>query len=180
MGVWVHRSPTTADIPDGTIATADIANLAVTAGKLAANAVETAKILDANVTGAKLSAPARAKVFTYQVENLAAGVDIANRQIWQLPQGGTSDITRIEFLFTDATAGVDGANTLQLTVAVAGTTVADTTALTSDQAADTVNAPTLANNTGLAAGAAVDFNITQGATADAGLIQVVIYYVQAV
>jgi len=199
MGVWVHRATTTTDIPDGGVATVDIADLAVTAAKLAANAVETAKILDANVTtakildanvttakiadanvtGAKQSVTAQTKVFTYQIEDLAAGADIASRQIWQTPQGGVCDIVRVEFHFSDATVGVDGANTLQIVLDVAGAAVADTGALTANQAADTVNAPVLANNTGIAVGSAVDISITQGAAADAGLIQVIVYYTQA-
>lgn len=65
-------------IADKSIATAKLADLAVTAAKLAANAVETAKIKDAAVTAAKIAsnAVATAKIADGAVTNakVAAGV----------------------------------------------------------------------------------------------------------
>lgn len=62
----------TAAIVDGNITTAKIADLAVTAGKLAANSVETAKIADLAVTAGKLAADA---VETAKILNLAVTTD---------------------------------------------------------------------------------------------------------
>lgn len=159
MGVFSQTLLTAQDIQDLTVTAADIANNTMTAQKQTADA--------------------RTKVFTYQIENLAAGADIATRVVWQVPVGGNTDISRIEILFQDATVGVDGANTLEVAVARPGPlTIGTTGVLVANQVAGTFNVPVLANNTGLVAGTDINISVTQGATADAGFISVIIYYNQ--
>ena len=128
--------------------------------------------------GESLTPDAQRKLFTYQVEDLAAGVDIAARDIWQAPPGGVTNITRVEILFEQATVGVDGANTLQIVVARAAGAIADSGALAADQVAGTFLTPALANNTGIVAADDITVAVTQGAAANAGLVSIIIYYEQ--
>lgn len=141
--------------------------------------ISAADITDGTVTGAKLTTTARTKLFSYQIEDLAAGVDIAGREIWQLPQGGVTTINRVEIHFEEATVGVDGANTLTIAITGPGGAIATTGALTANQTAGTTNVPSLTNNTGLAVAGNITLDVTQGATADAGLVSVFVYYEQA-
>lgn len=97
-----------------------VGNGSVTAAKLAANAVETAKIKDANVTTgkiadtavtlAKLAATAKQFVLSYQVEDLAAGADIANRVIFAAPAGLDVTLVSAAIIPQGAAAGIDDSN----------------------------------------------------------------------
>ena len=148
-------------------------------GQLATGSITTDKIAPSAVTGAKLSTAQRNKFFSYQVEDLAAGVDISAREIWQtVPFGATSDITRVEFHFEEATTGIDGSNSVLIRVSGPAGAVADTT-LSGNVAAGATLVPTLTNQTGFAPGSNITLTVTQGTTANVGLLSVFIYYDQA-
>jgi len=54
-------------------------------------------------------------VYAYEVENLAAGADIADRAIWAAPSGGAV-LTRVGIVPQGSSAGIDDANTAVLNV----------------------------------------------------------------
>jgi len=87
---------------------------AVTAAKLGALAVETAKLNNAAVTAAKLNAAQAEHVAIIRVEDLAAGADIAHREIFVHPRAVT--LVSIGILTEGAPAGVDDANTVAIAV----------------------------------------------------------------
>ena len=96
-----------------------IANLAVTAAKLSANAVTTAKILDANVTLAKLAAgiaPAAVIKFMNQVTTVGGAaaeaitvtgaVAATDRAFVQMVNNGTNNVTIVDAVVTTNTLTV--------------------------------------------------------------------------
>jgi hypothetical protein len=109
-----------ATVADGGISTAKLAAKAVTTAKIGDGAVavsqlgdaavETIKIKDANVTPAKLSPAAAKRILVCQVEDLAAGVDIANRVIFAVPAGINAALISAAIIPQGPPAGVDDSN----------------------------------------------------------------------
>ena len=99
-----------AKIAANAVTTAKILDANVTAGKLATNAVITVKITDANVTLAKLAATAKTQIISYQVEDLAAGADIANRVIFSAPTGIDATLVSASITPQGDDAGIDDTN----------------------------------------------------------------------
>lgn len=102
---------TASKIAANAVETAKIKDANVTAAKLAANAVETAKIKDNNVTLAKLAATAKTHILSYQVEDLSAGTDIADRAIFEAPAGLSVTLASVVIISQGTAAGIDGSNT---------------------------------------------------------------------
>ena len=103
-------SVTAAKIAANAVETAKIKDANVTAGKLAANSVITAKILDANVTLAKLATTAKTEILSYQVEDLSADSDIANRVIFSAPTGIDATLVSASIIPQGDDAGIDDTN----------------------------------------------------------------------
>jgi hypothetical protein len=110
VGTVAANAIVAAKIAANAVETAKIKDANVTAAKLAADAVETAKIKDANVTPAKLSAAAGARILSYQVEDLAAGADIAGRVIFAAPTGVDVTMVSAAIIPQGAAAGIDDGN----------------------------------------------------------------------
>ena len=101
-----------AKIAADAVTTAKILDANVTAAKLATNAVETAKILDANVTLAKLAPTAKTHILSYQVEDLAAGVDITDRVIFYVPTDIDATLVSATIISQGTAQGIaDASNT---------------------------------------------------------------------
>jgi hypothetical protein len=103
-------SVTAAKLAADAVETAKIKDANVTAAKLAANAVETAKIKDANVTLPKLATNAKTQILLYQVEDLGAGVDIADRVIFFVPTGIDITLVSASIVAQGNAAGIDDSN----------------------------------------------------------------------
>ena len=170
--------------------TAQIEDLAVTAGKLAANAVETAKIKDANVTAdklatnavttvkiaaanvtlAKLAATANTRVVSYQVEDLDADADIADRAIFEVPTGVVATITKANIISQGTPAGIDDSNTCVITLKNGANTLVTKTYNTGTAFPANNTSASLGSIDGdhedIAAGGKLLINVTNGSTAD--------------
>ena len=108
--------------------------------------------------------------------DLAAGVDIAAEVVFRAPVGGMR-VFAVRIIFRAATAGVDGANPLQIDVNGPDGEIATSGALVANQAANAVNSPAVvAAAARLDAGEDLTIDITQGATADIGRASVQIDY----
>jgi hypothetical protein len=113
-------------------------------------------------------------IFGYQVENLAAGADVAARAVFCAPYALTV-LDSVKFVNEAASAGIDGSNTAVITLRniTEGVDVATIT-LTANTTANAATALTLASaNADVAANDVLGLVITQGATADlsAGTLQ---------
>ena len=112
--------------------------------------------------------------FTYLVEDLAAGADIAARAIWIAPAALT--IESVKAVYEAASVGVDGTNTTVLTLRniTEGVDVATVTktAVTSANAAETL--AITAANADIAANDILGVVVTNGATADTPKITLVV------
>jgi hypothetical protein len=117
VGTVANNAITAAKIAANAVETAKIKDANVTAAKLATDAVETAKIKDANVTPAKLSAAAGARIFSYQVEDLAAGGDITGRCIFAAPAGIDVTVEKVYIIPQGTAAGIDDGNTCLVNLA---------------------------------------------------------------
>jgi hypothetical protein len=106
-----------AKLANDAVETAKIKNVNVTAAKLATDAVETAKIKDVNVTLPKLAVTAKTQVFTYQIEDLGAGVDITARPILYVPTGLQYTIIESSFIPQGTGAGIDDSNNCLIGIA---------------------------------------------------------------
>lgn len=176
-------SVTAAKLAANAVETAKILNANVTAAKLATNAVETLKIKDANVTLAKLAATAKTHILSYQVENLAANADIADRPIFEVPTGMTATLTSAVIISQGTAAGIDGSNkcTIKLTDATNAIVEYD---INSNQSfpADGTSASlgTLdITHKVLAAGEKLELSVTNGTTADPPAFMLQITYTLA-
>jgi hypothetical protein len=117
-GAWETFDSTT--IADGAIVVAKLANDAVetakiknanvTAAKLATDAVETAKIKDANVTTAKLSTAAATRVLDVLIPALAANADISMTATI-VPTGCVFNVQAASITPAGTATGVDDSNT---------------------------------------------------------------------
>jgi hypothetical protein len=107
-------------------------------------------------------------VITYQVEDLAAGADIAARPLFVVPVGFTFEITAAQIIAQGASAGIDDANTSVVDITVGADTVVTKTYNTGSQPPASGAAASLGAlaNTALAAGDIIALSVTNGATAD--------------
>lgn len=161
------------------VTTAKILNANVTAAKLATDAVETAKIKAANVTLAKLATTGKTHVLSYQVEDLAAGADIADRVIFVAPAGIDVTLVSASIVAQGNAAGVDDSNTCVVKLSDGANTIVEAT-YDADPgfpaAATATSLGTLsADYKALAAGEKLYLSVTNGATANppAFMLQVV-------
>jgi hypothetical protein len=109
-------------------------------------------------------------VFAYEVENLAAGADIADRPIWAAPSGGAV-ITKVGIVPQGASAGVDNANTAVVNVEDgSGNSIVSKTYDTANQPPASGAYGDLGSLSGthavLTANEVLRLDVTQGATAD--------------
>lgn len=180
---------TTTEIKDATIATGDIALLAIDDTLLKADSVLTVKIIDLAVTTAKIALLAITKIVLnvgqtkrhdmWQIEDLAAGADIAERAEWVAPSEGCA-VTKVGLLQRGtATVGVDGANPLTIDIKnkTAGNTI-KSEVFTSNLAADSFSVFTGIANTTLSGNDVISLTVTQGATADADIMAIYFEYTQ--
>lgn len=168
-----------AKIAANAVETAKIKDANVTAAKLATNAVETAKIKDANVTLAKLAPTAKTQIISYQVEDLAAGVDIANRVIFEAPAGIDATLVSAKIIPQGNAAGIDDSNTCVIKLSDGTNTIVEATYDT-DPAFPAAGAATSLGTldtdyTGLAQGEKLYLSVTNGTTSNppAFMLQVV-------
>lgn len=97
---------TATKIAANAVITAKIKDANVTAAKLATDAVETLKIKNANVTLVKLAPTAKTHILSYQVEDLAANADIANRVIFYVPTGIDATLVSATIIPQGAAQGI--------------------------------------------------------------------------
>jgi len=195
------KEVTVGTVADGAIATAKIADGALTAdvagrakmadgfinvAKVANDAIETAKIKNANVTLAKVATTAKTHIFTYQIEDLGAGVDISDRVIFFAPAGIDVTLVSASIIPLGTSAGIDDSNNC-LVGLTDGTNSIVATAWDSSPAfpsVGTVNSLGTVDATYkvLSAGEKLVLNVTNGATANppAMMLQVVYTVADAV
>ena len=108
------------------------------------------------------------QVVSYQVEDLAAGVDIANRPIFVVPAGYTFDITAAQIIMQGASAGIDDDNLAAVSIELGGVAIAAVEYDTAGQPAASGAAGSLGTITEglLAAGDVLQLSVTQGVAAD--------------
>lgn len=112
-------------------------------------------------------------IFSYKIENLAAGADLTARAFFVAPAALTI-LDSVKLIPEAASTGVDGSNTLVVTLRniTEGVDIATITR-TADLVANTPLALTLTSaNADIAAGDVLGIVVTQGATADAGTFMV--------
>lgn len=112
----------------------------------------------------------RLEIIKYQVEDLAAGADIAARSIFVIPAGYRFTVTAAKVLSQGAPAGIDDSNTCVVAVAngsnnIVSKTYNTGTAFPANGVADSLGALS-ATYKELAAGAVLKFSVTNGTTAD--------------
>jgi hypothetical protein len=159
-----------AKIAANAVETAKIKDANVTAGKLATDAVETAKIKAANVTLVKLATTAKTHILTYQVEDLAAGVDIADRVILEAPTGIDVTLVSANIIPQGNDAGIDDSNKCVIKLSDGTNTIVEATydadPTFPDAAASTSLGTLDGDYTGLAAGEKLYLSVTNGTTAN--------------
>ena len=165
-----NGSVTAAKIAANAVETAKIKDANVTAAKLATDAVTTIKITDANVTPAKLSTAAKTQILAYQVEDLAAGVDIANRAIFEAPAGIDVTLVSAKIIPQGNAAGIDDSNKCTIALTDGTNTIVtvdyDTSPAFPAAAAATSLGALSATYKALAAGEKLYLSVTNGATAN--------------
>lgn len=165
------------------VETAKIKNANVTAAKLATDAVTTVKITDANVTLPKLATTAKTQVLCYQVEDLAAGADIANRVIFFAPTGIDVTVISASIIAQGSAAGIDDSNkcTIALTDGTNTIVTAEYDANPAFPSAATVTSlgtPDVTYKV-LAAGEKLYLSVTNGTTANPPAFMLEIVYTVA-
>jgi hypothetical protein len=136
-----------------------------TTGSVTARLVENVNDL---IDDVELVRAATRSVVSYDIEDLAAGADIAARAIYVAPRASTI-IDSVRVIHEAASAAVDGSNTLVVTLRniTEGVDIASVTktATTSANVADTLTLT--AANADIASGDVLGIVVTQGASADA-------------
>jgi len=188
VGTVADGAIETAKIADGALSAdatgrAKMANDFISATQLASDAVETAKVKDANITLAKLATTAKVNMFNYQIEDLGAGVDIADRVIFVAPAGLTITLESVSMIPQGNGAGIDDGNNCLVGV-TNGVNSIVYTAYDSDPgfpAVGTINSLGTLDETYkvLAAGEKLLLNVTNGATANPPAMMLQITYTLA-
>lgn len=177
--VVADNSVVAAKIAANAVETAKIKNAHVTADKLAANSVITAKILDANVTLAKLAPTAKTHILSYQVEDLAAGAGIVDRVIFFAPTGIDATLVSASIIPQGDDAGIDDSNTCVIKLSNGANTIVEKTYNQSIAFPDAAAVGSLGaldtDYTKLAQGGKLSLSVTNGTLANppAFMLQVV-------
>lgn len=108
-------------------------------------------------------------LFRHEVDPGAAGVDITARAVFVAPVALTV-LDTVKVIFTEASVGVDGSNTLILALRniTEGVDIATVTRSATNSANDVVALTLAGANADVAANDVLGITVTQGATADAG------------
>ena len=161
---------TAAKIAADAVTTAKILNANVTAVKLATDAVETAKIKALNVTLPKLAVTAKTHVLCYQVEDLAAGADIADRVVFYAPAGWDVTLVSAAIIGQGNAAGIDDSNKCVIKLSDGTNTIVEATFDASPAfpaaAAVTDLGAVSATYKALSAGEKLYLSVTNGTTAN--------------
>lgn len=139
-------------------------------GAFAANANILALFADGLFTAAKLAATAKTHTAVFAIEDLGAGVDIADRVLMFAPSGLDITLTNVSIIPLGSAAGVDDANTAVITLTDGSNTIVEKTYNTGTQ-------PPAENAIGdlgaldatykvLSAGEKLHLAVTNGATAN--------------
>lgn len=106
---------------------------------------------------------------THEVDPGSAGTDISARAVFVAPVALTI-LDSVKVIATEATVGVDGSNTLILTLRniTEGVDIATVTRTATNSANDVIALTLAAANADVAASDVLGLTVTQGATADAG------------
>lgn len=183
VGTVADSAIVAAKIAANAVETAKIKDANVTAAKLATDAVETLKIKNANVTPAKLSTAAGTRIFSYQVEGLAANADITDRVIFFAPTGVDVTLVSASIVAQGNAAGIDDSNTCVIKLSDGTNTIVETTYDSSHAfpAAAAVTSLGTLNSTykALAAGEKLYLSVTNGTTANPPAFMLQIAYTVA-
>lgn len=139
-------------------------------GAFAADASTRALFANAFMTPEKLTAIANTRVFSYQVEDLAANADITTRAIFECPAGCTVTITSASIISQGTAAGIDDSNTCVVEI-LNGTNSIASVEYDADPAFPAENATGSLGNLSetykvLAAGEKLHLVVTNGTTAN--------------
>jgi hypothetical protein len=120
------------------------------------------------------------RVSVYQVEDLAAGGDIATRAIMIVPTGKKATITDVKVISQGTAAGIDDSNTCVIAVTSNTDSIVSKTYNTSvtfpaDGAAESLGSLNATNKV-MAAGKYLKFAVTNGATANTPLFALQVEY----
>jgi len=148
----------------------------------AANAATRALFVDGIWTAAKLAATAKTHVLTYQVEDLAANADIADRVLFVAPAGLDVTLVSASIIGYAAAAGVDDSNTCVIKLSDGTNTIVEATYDTDPGFPAAGAATSLGALDGtykvLSAGEKLYLSVTDGATANPpGFMLQVVYTV---
>jgi len=151
------------------LAVADLKLGAAAGTSVTATAAELNKLASSTITAAQLNA-ANAKIFSYQIEDLSADADIADRPLLVIPTGYALTLTDIKVLSQGAPAGIDDSNTCVVVVkngssAIVTKTYNTGTAFPASGTAASLGALSATYKI-LAAGEIVKFSITNGTNAN--------------
>jgi hypothetical protein len=142
----------------------------------AADTATRALFVDGIWTLAKLAADARTRVFNYEIEACAAGVDIAARPVFECPTGFAVTIVSAKITTAAVSSGVDGSNTSVWAIANGSSSIASATKTADVAAATTYDLGTISGYGVLAAGDKVKLSVTNGTTAATPIMQLQIVY----
>jgi hypothetical protein len=103
----------------------------------------------------------------YVVENLAAGVDLADVIMYAVPHGYTATLLAARIISQGTPAGIDDANTCVINIENGATSMAGKTYNTANAfPTNGIGTLTLTANTGALEDQVVTLSVTNGATAD--------------
>lgn len=154
---------------------------AVKDGAFLADAATRALFTDGIFTLAKLSATAKTRVLSYQIEDLGAGADIAARAIFVTPAGLDATITSVDIIPQGTNAGIDDSNTCVIAIADgAGNSIVSKTYNTSTPLPGSGVVGNLGSLDGtykvLSAGEKLTVAVTNGATANPPALMLQVTY----
>jgi hypothetical protein len=144
--------------------------LAIKDGAFNADAATRALFDDGIWNLAKLAATAKTHILNYQIEDLAANADIADRPIFEVPAGFVATVTGAVIISQGTAAGVDGSNTCVVKLTDATNTIVEYTmdgdpAFPADGASASLGTPDETHKV-MAAGEKLEVSVTNGTTAN--------------
>jgi len=152
-------------------------------GAFAAETEVRALFADGIWTRKKLAADALTHVLSYQVENLAANDDIADRPIFEVPAGMAATLTSAVIISQGAAEGIDGGNKCTIKLTDATNTIVEydidgDPAFPADGASASLGELSEAHKV-LAAGEKLELSVTNGTLADPPAFMLQITYTLA-